>query len=72
METCTSTVPARIETEHLSPVIEAPELETGTGESEYCGLWQNVHCRRTPRLEVSSYNLEFETPLCRQQLIWPR
>ena len=33
-------LPASLVTEHLSPVLEAPELETQTGEDVCCRLWQ--------------------------------
>ena len=40
METRTSTSPASLVTEHRSTVLEAPGLETQTGEDACCGLWQ--------------------------------
>ena len=57
VETCTTTVPPRIETEHLPPVLEAPELETSSWKGEYCGFWQTCLLLEDPtsrRYELQS------------------
>ena len=72
METCTLTSPASPVTKHLSPVLEAPELEHELGKMHVVDCGKPVHYWSSPQSEYQIHDFGVETPLCHDGLVRPR
>ena len=73
METCTLTSPASPVTRNLSPVLEAPELETyELGKMRVVDFDKHVHYWSSPQSEYQIHDFGVETPLFHDGLVWPR
>ena len=73
METCTLTYPASPVTRNLSPLLEAPELETyELGKMRVVDFDKHVHYWSSPQSEYQIHDFGVETPLFHDGLVWPR